>query len=81
MVSATRRLDHVDLLEAARQRVVLLEDAAVFLVGRRADAAQLAVREHRLDQVRRVHDAARGGARADDRVDLVDEQDRAGHAS
>jgi hypothetical protein len=53
-----RRLDHVDLLEAPRERVVLLEDAAVLLVGGRADAAQLAVREHRLDQVRRVHHAA-----------------------
>ena len=73
-----RRLDDVDLLEAARQRVVLLEDAAIFLVGGRADAAQLAVGEHRLDQVGGVHDAARGGAGADDRVDLVDEEDRAG---
>ena len=35
-----RRLDHVDLLEATRERVVLLEDAAVFLVGGRTDAAQ-----------------------------------------
>jgi hypothetical protein len=42
-----RRLDHVDLLEAPRQRVILLEDAAVFLVGGRADATQLAVGEHR----------------------------------
>ena len=72
-----RRLDDVDLLEAPRQRVVLLEDAAVFLVGGRADAAQLAVGERRLDQVRRVHDAARGGAGADHGVDLVDEQDGA----
>ena len=73
-----RRLDHVDLLEAARQRVILLEDAAVFLVGGRADAAQLAVGEHRLDEVGRVHDAARGRTRADHGVDLVDEQDGAG---
>ncbi len=72
-----RGLDDVDLLEAARQRVVFLEDAAVFLVRGRADAAQLAVRERGLDQVRGVHDAARGRARADHRVDLVDEQDRA----
>ena len=72
-----RGLDHVDLLEAARERVVLLEDAAVFLVGGRTDAAQLAVRERGLDQVGRVHHATRGGARADHGVDLVDEQDRA----
>ena len=33
-----RRLGHVDLLEAARQRAVLLENVAVFLVGGRTDA-------------------------------------------
>ena len=72
-----RRLDDIDLLEAARERMVLLEDAAVLLVGRRADAAQLAVRQCGLDQVRGVHDATRGGARADHGVDLVNEQDGA----
>ena len=36
------RLDHVDLLEAARQGRVLLEDAAVFGEGRRADALERA---------------------------------------
>ncbi len=39
-----RRLDHVDLLEAARQGRVLLEDAAVFGEGGRADALELAAR-------------------------------------
>ena len=71
-----RRLDHVDLLEAPRQRVVLLEDAAVLVVGGRADALQLAGGEHRLEQVGRVQRAARGRAGADHGVDLVDEQDR-----
>ena len=70
-----RGLHHVDLLEATRQRVVLFEDAAVFLVGRRTDAAQLTVGEHRLDEVRGVHHAAGGGAGADHGVDLIDEQD------
>ncbi len=37
-----RRLLHVDLLEAARQRVILFEHAAEFGVGGRADALQLA---------------------------------------
>ena len=36
------RLGHVDLLEAAHQRAVLFEILAIFLVGRRADAAQRA---------------------------------------
>ncbi len=72
-----RRLDDVDLLETSRQRVVLLENPAVFLVGGRTDAAQLTVRERRLDQVGGVHHAARRRAGADDRVDLVDEEDRA----
>ena len=71
-----RRLHHIDLLEAARQGVILLEDPAIFLVGGRADAAQLAVGEHRLDQIRGVHHAAGGGAGADHGVDLVDEEDR-----
>src|SRR6185503_17833628 len=72
------RLRHVDLLEAPRERVVLLEDSAELGVSRRADAAQLAIGQERLDQVRSVHDAARRRAGADDGVDLVDEQDRAG---
>ena len=71
-----RRLRHVDLLEAPRQRVVLLEDLPVLAVRRRADALQRAGRQRRLQQVRRVERPARRGAGADDRVDLVDEQDR-----
>ena len=73
-----RRLVDVDLLEAAHQRAVLLEILAVFLVGGRAHAAHGARGERRLEQVRRVHRAAGGGAGADHGVDLVDEQDRAG---
>lgn len=53
------RLDDVDLLEAPRQRAVLLEDAPVFLEGGRANAAQLARRQGRLDQVGGIHGAAR----------------------
>ena len=55
---------------------VLLEVLAVLLERRRADAAQPAAGERRLEQ---VADASmlppRGRARADDRVDLVDEED------
>src|SRR3546814_4277311 len=40
-------LDHVDLLEAAGQRAVLLEHAAVFLERGRTDAAQFAGGPHR----------------------------------
>ncbi len=72
-----RGLGDVDLLEAPRERVVLLEDAAIFVVGRRADAAQLAVGERGLDQVGGVHHAARGRAGADHGMDLIDEQNRA----
>ena len=59
--------------EAALERGVLLDVLAVLVERRRADAAQLAAREHRLQQVRGV-DRAFGGAGADDRVQLVDEQ-------
>src|SRR4029077_6370516 len=72
-----RGLDDVDLLETPGERVVLLEDVTVFLIGGRADAADLAVGEHRLDEIGGVHDPARGGAGPDHGVDLIDEQDRA----
>ena len=69
-----RRLAHVDLLEAALERGVLLDVLAVLVERGRADQAQLAAGEHRLDHVAGV-DRAFGAARADDRVDLVDEGD------
>ncbi len=72
-----RGLVHVDLLEPAHQRAVLLEVVAELLVGGRADAAERAGGERRLQQVRRVHRAAAGRAGADHGVDLVDEQHRA----
>ncbi len=71
-----RRLADVDPLEPARQRAIALERLAVVLERRRADAAQLAVRQRRLEDVGGVHRAAAGRAGADDGVDLVDEQDR-----
>ncbi len=70
------RLLDVDLLEPAHQGAVLLEILPIFLVGRRADAAQRALRKRRLEQVGGVHRAARRRAGADDSMDLVDEQDR-----
>ena len=70
-----RRLDHVHLLEAPRQRRVLLEDAAVLGEGGGADALHRAGGQRRLEQVAGVQRAAAGGAGADQRVDLVDEQD------
>ena len=68
------RLADEDRLEAALERRVLLDVLAVLVERRRADRAQLAAREHRLEQVRRV-DGALGRAGADDRVQLVDEED------
>ncbi len=71
-----RRLDHVDLLEPARQRVILLEDPAILVVGRCADALQLPAGERRLEQIRRIERATRRRAGADQRVNLVNEQNR-----
>ena len=68
------RLAHVDRLEAPLEGGVLLDVLLVLVEGRRAHAAQLAAREHRLEHVRRVHRAL-GRARAHDRVQLVDEED------
>ena len=70
-------LHHIYLLEAPRERVVLFEDAAIFLVGGRANTAQLAIGKHGLDEIRGVHDATRSGTRTDDGVDFVDEEDGA----
>ena len=68
-----RLADH-HRLEAALERGVLLDVLAVLVERGRADSAQLAAGEHRLQQVGGV-DGALGGARADDRVQLVDEED------
>ena len=71
-----------DRLEAALERRVLLDVLSVLVERRRADAAELAARERRLEHVAGVHRAL-GGAGADQRVQLVDEEDhravRRGH--
>ena len=69
-----RLLDH-DRLEAALEGGVALDVLAVLVERRRADALELAARERRLEDVRRV-DRALGGAGPDERVELVDEEDR-----
>ena len=69
-----RRLVDEDGREAALERGVLLDVLAVLVERRRADAAELAAGEHRLQQVRGV-DRTLGRAGADDRVQLVDEED------
>ena len=69
-----RRLLDADLLEAPLERGVALEVLAVLVERRRADRLQLAACERRL-QDRRGVDRAFGGARADEIVQLVDEQD------
>ncbi len=53
---------------------ILLDVLAVLVERRRAHAAQLTARQRRLEHVRRVHRAL-GGARAHERVELVDEAD------
>ena len=72
--SSGRLLDH-DRLEAALERGVALDVLAVLVERRGADALELAARERRLEDVGGV-DRALGRARADERVQLIDEQDR-----
>ncbi len=60
--------------EAALERGVLFDVLAVLIQCRRADAAQLAAGQHRLEEIRRV-DCSLGSAGPDDRVQLVDEED------
>ena len=67
-----RLVDHHGL-EAALERGVLLDVAAVLVERGRADAMQLAARQHRLEHVAGVHRAL-GRPRADHGVQLVDEQ-------
>ena len=69
------RLADEHLLEAALQRGVLLDALAVLVERGRADHVQLAARQHRLEHVAGVHRGVAAGARADDRVQLVDEGD------
>ena len=69
-----RRLLDPDLLEAPLERGVALEVLAVLVERRRADRLQLAAGQRRLQDRGRV-DRALGRARADEIVELVDEQD------
>ena len=76
MVSSTVGSATMHGLETAFQRRVLLDILAVLVQRRRADAVQLAARQHRLEQVARIH-AALGFARAHNGMQLIDEQDDA----
>ena len=69
-----RGFDH-HLLETAFQRRVAFDVLAVLVERRRADGLQFAACQGRFEDVGRVEAALRG-ARADDGVDLVDEDDR-----
>ena len=69
-----RRFAHEHGLEAAGQRGVLLHIFAVFVQRGGADAVQFAARQGGLQQVGGVHRPV-AGARADQRVHLVDEED------
>ena len=75
MVSSTDGSPTQHLLEAALQRRVLLDVLAVLVQRGRADHAQLAAGQHRLEHVAGVHRALAGRAGADDGVQLVDERD------
>ena len=69
-----RRLLHDDRLKPPLERCVLLDVLAVLVERGCADAAKLAARECGLQHVARIHRAL-CGTRADERVQLVDEQD------
>src|SRR3954454_6727427 len=71
-------LDDIDLLEAPRQGVILLEDAAVLGVRRSTDAREVSGRQRGLEQIGRIQRAARSRTGTNQRVNLVDEQDRVG---
>ena len=70
------RLGDIDRLETPLQRRVFLDVLAILVERGRANAAQLAARELGLEHVRRVGGTL-GLARADDGVQLVDEENDA----
>ena len=63
-------------LEATLQRGILFDMLAVFIHCRRTDNLQLATRQRRLDDISGIN-AALGTACADNRMQLVDEEDDA----
>ena len=69
-----RGLFHHDRLEPALEGRVSLDVLAVFIERRRSDALQFAARQRRLEDVRGIDRAFRG-ARPNERMQLVDEQD------
>jgi hypothetical protein len=69
-----RRLVHHDRLEPALQGGVLLDVLLVLVQRGRPDAMELAPGQHGFQQVAGVHGPL-GGAGADHRVELVDEED------
>ena len=70
------RLGHQDRLEPPGQRRVLLDVLAVLVQRGRADDVQLAAGQRGLEHVARVHPALAAAARADQGVQLVDEDDQ-----
>ena len=70
------RLGHQDRLEPPGQRGVLLDVLAVLIQRGRADDVQLAAGQRGLEHVARVHPALAAGPRADQGVQLVDEDDQ-----
>ena len=69
---------HIYFLETSRKCMIFLENSTILGVRRGPDTANLAVGEDGLDQVAGIHDAAGRRTGADDRMDLVDKQDRTG---
>ena len=71
------RFIDVDFLEATRQRVIFLKDAAVLGVCR-TDALELAIGKRRFEQVRCIECAAGSRSGTNQGMDFVDEQNGLG---
>ena len=72
------RLGHFHFLEAPRKRRVFFKNAPVFSEGGGANALELPAGKSRLEQVGSVQRAAGSRARANQRVDFVNEEDGVG---
>ena len=71
-----RRLGHVHGPEATSQRLVLLDVFLVLAERRRANHADFAPRQHRLEDVGGVRRRPERGTGADHRVRFIDEQNQ-----
>ena len=67
---------YVHFGEPSGEGLVFVEEVAILLMGRGADTLELSPGQGRFENIGGIHTAAAGTPRSDQRMDLVDEDDR-----